>query len=68
MVIQDKSGRRSHTVGVNSGLEIIYVCMENHELKINTQNFNRYCGPTKGFNFIVVAAELKNNRVHAKKT
>ena len=47
VVLQDTNGGRSHTVGINSGLKIIYNCMENHELKLNTQNINTCCGLTK---------------------
>ena len=67
VVLQDTSGGRSHTVGVNRGLKIIYDCMETHELKLNMQNLNKCCGITYKFNFIGLAAELKDNNVHAKK-
>ena len=49
VVLQDKIGGRSHTVGIKSGLEIIYDCMETHELKLNTKNINTCCGLTKEF-------------------
>ena len=47
VVPQDKSGGRSHTIGINSGLEIIYNYMETLKLILNTQNLNKCCGSTK---------------------
>ena len=40
VVLQDKSGRRSHTVWINSELKIVYDHMETHEMKLNMQNLN----------------------------
>ena len=67
MVLRGKSGGSFHAVGTNSGLETIYDCIETHKMKLNTQNLNTCCRPTKEFNFVVVAVELKAKRVHAKK-
>ena len=67
MVLLDTNGGRSHTVGINSGLKIIYDCMETHELIINAQNLNKCCGSNKKILNFVITQELKNDRVHAKK-
>ena len=44
VILQDESGGRSHTVGINRELEIIYDCMETHELKLNNVNPSIYWG------------------------
>ena len=67
MVRYDTSGGFSHTVGINSGLKIMYEYIESHELKLNTKILNKCCESTKYFKIFVVLAELKDNRVHAKK-
>ena len=67
VVLRDPNGGRSHTVRINSGLKIIYDCMETHDLILNVHNLNKCCGPNKNFVNFVITQELKNNRVHAKK-
>ena len=66
VVLQNTSGARSHTVGINSGLKIICDCMETRELKLNKQNLNNIMDPIIDC-VVVVAAELEDNKVHAKK-
>ena len=66
VVLRDKIGGRSHTVGINSGFEIMYYCMETHELKLNKQNLNKYRTQNCEFQFLCVAVELRDNKVHEK--
>ena len=66
VVIRDKNGGRSYTVGINSGLKIIYECMENHEQNLNKENLNKCCEQDCEFQIFCVAAELRDNKVHAK--
>ena len=49
VVLRDTNCGRSHTVRINSGLKIIYDCMETHELILNVQNLNKCCGSNKKF-------------------
>ena len=59
VVLQYINDGRSHTIGINSGLKIIYDCMETHELIHNVQNLNKCCGPNKKFLNFVISLELK---------
>ena len=66
VVLEDKIGRHSHTVGINSGLNVIYNCMDTYELKLNEQTLSKYCGHNCEFIIFCVAAELRDNKIHAK--
>ena len=66
VVLEDKCGGRSYTIGVNRGLNIIYEHMEKHELQLYHDNLSKYCGHNVVFERFVITAELKDNRVHAK--
>ena len=68
MVLKDKSVGHSHIVGINSGLKIIYDCIEANKLNLNKQNLNKCGGQNCEFQFFCVAVELRDNNVHAKNT
>ena len=42
--------------------------MYNHELKHNKKNISKWCGPNCVFIKIDIEAELRNNKLPAKKT
>ena len=51
---------------MNSGLNVVYYGMGPGELKINKQNLSKSCGHNCEFEFVNVAIELRDNKVHAK--
>ena len=67
MVLQDTSGGNTHAIGINRRLNVIYDCMETHEIQLNIENLSKYCGPNRDFDKFCHIAELRDNKVHAKK-
>ena len=47
--LEDKGGEKTHTMGINRGLRVIYDCMETRELKLNRGNHSKCCGPDREF-------------------
>ena len=68
VVLEDKIGGKIPTIGISRGLNVIYDCMEKHEMKLNHGNISKCCGPNHNFVIFCYTAELKDNRVHAEKT
>ena len=61
VVLEDKGGGKTHTIGINRGLNIIYDCMETHELNLTHGNPSKCCGPNRESVKFFYTAELKNN-------
>ena len=61
VVLEDNGGGKTHTIGINRELNVIYDCMETHELKLNHGNLSKRCGPNREFVKFVYTAELKVN-------
>ena len=66
VVLEDKCGGNTHTIGINIGLNVIFDCIETHKLKLNHRNLSKCCAPKSDFVKFWYTAELKDNRVHAK--
>ena len=66
VVLQDKYGRCTHTIGIDRILKVIYECMEKHELQLNYDNLSKYCGPNVVFERFVIVADLKDIKVNEK--
>ena len=66
MLLKYISGECYHTIVINSGLNVMYDCMETHELELNQQNLCKWCGPNFVFARLCIAVELSNNKVHEK--
>ena len=47
VVLGDKSGGETYTVGINRGLNVNHDCIETHELKLNHGNLSKCCGPNR---------------------
>ena len=61
MVLEDNGGGKTHTVGINRELNVIYDCRDTHELKLNHGNISKYCGSNREFLKIFYTVELKDN-------
>ena len=67
VVLEDKSDGKIHTLGIVRGLNVIYDCIETQRLKLSHGNLSKCCESNRDFVKLCYIAELKDNRVHAKK-
>ena len=58
-MLLDKNGGRSHTVGINLKLKLIYDCQEKFVLELSRDNISLCCGPLTIFDKFSVVAKLK---------
>ena len=49
VVLEDNDGGKTHTIGINRELNVIYDCMEIHELKLNYGNLSNAVDPIVNF-------------------
>ena len=68
VVLQDTSGGNTHILGINRGLNVIYNFIETHEIQPNHGNLSKCCGTNREFELFCHAAEIRDDKVHAKKT
>ena len=66
MVVQDRSGGHTHTIGIGIESNAIYDYMETHKLQLSHENYRKYCEPNYVFERFYIAAELRNNKVREK--
>ena len=64
VLLQYISGGRSHIIGINRELIVIYDCIEKHELQLNHENLSKCCGPNCVFEIFYIEAEFSENRIH----
>ena len=67
VVLEDKSDGSSYTIGINRELNVIYDCMEAHELKLNHGSLSKCCKLNRNCVKLRYTSEIKDNRVHTKK-
>ena len=60
-VLEDNGGGKTHTIGINRRLNVIYDCMDTHELKLSHGSLSKCCGPNREFVKFVYTEELKVN-------
>ena len=66
-VLKDEHGGRTHAVGSNMKLGLIYDCMEHYEFFLNIDTLSRFCGDGKKFSSFSFHAELKPKLLKMKK-
>ena len=66
VVLQDTCGGNTHTIVINRALNVIYACMETHEIQLNHGNLSKCCGPNREFELFYHTEEIRDNKVHTK--
>ena len=59
VMLINKNGGCSHTVGINLKLKLIYDCQEIFVLELSRDNLSLCCGPLTTFDKFYMVAELK---------
>ena len=67
VVLEKYCGRKALTIVLNRGLNVIYDCIETHEMQLNHKNSCKYCRVNNACVKLCTTAELINIKVHAKK-
>ena len=57
-LLEDDTGAKTHTVGINVYRKEIYDCMESSVIKLSRDNLSHCCGPDRTIVDINVLAEI----------